>query len=502
MQKTLMILEVSRKQDYIFAKKKLRENAARSGIISYVTGHDFFEKTAPEFYEQKKNLVYSGGGHTVLQFDSHDRARDFASRVTAAAMKQYRGLELFVKLMDYDNSLSPADNLIELSARLERKKSLRAHAFKRVSSGVETLDEMTHLPKTDGNDNLRNSDLLPAPEGWEYPAEFEELAGEDNFIAVVHADGNAMGNRVNAIYETASQNWEKVCSRLRRFSEGIQHDFETAFSQMTEEVLRHKELQPPCLPVRPIILAGDDVCFVTAGKLGLECARIFLEKLSNLKNEEDGQPYSACAGVALVHTKFPFHRAYDLAEELCSSAKKFGSGLDERRTISALDWHIEFGQLKDSLSQQREDYVTEDGKQLELRPVTVVVPEDVEKTEEMSYRSYDFFRVMCSAMQGEYGKTARGKIKELRTAMKQGRVETEYFLADKEVSDLLYHGFDARYNKKNERWAQYRKMIAGDAGMEKRAFVGLDKDRCLFFDAIEMIDHCEFLKEAEECVTV
>ena len=44
---------------------------------------------------------------------------------------------------------------------------------------------------------------------------------------------------------------------------------------------------------------------------------------------------------------------YDMAEQLCSSAKRFGAGLDPECGISAIDWHIEFGQLKDSLAEIR-----------------------------------------------------------------------------------------------------------------------------------------------------
>ena len=82
-----MILEVSRKQDYIFASKKLRENAQRSAQISYVTSSAFFRRAAGERYLEEKNLVYAGGGHTVLQFDGPDQARDFARQVTGAAME-------------------------------------------------------------------------------------------------------------------------------------------------------------------------------------------------------------------------------------------------------------------------------------------------------------------------------------------------------------------------------------------------------------------------------
>ena len=497
-----MILEVSRKQDYIFSRKELKENAARSAVIRHVTDSTFFRETAGELYREEENLVYSGGGHTVLQFADRQQATAFASQVTRDAMKRYGGLELFVKQLEYNEGKTPGENLLALSQALERKKSLRRTSFRRTALGVEVLHEQTHRPEAEKQDDWVDVGQLPPPEGWEYPARFDELAGEDNFIAVVHADGNAMGKRVNHIYESGSDDWTDCCARLRRFSEGIQHDFETAFTRMAEEIVRIKgtELEGRKLPVRPIILAGDDVCFAARGKLGLECARLFLEQLTQMKNGEDGQPYAACAGVVMTHTKFPFHKAYDMSEELCSSAKRFGSELEPSGSISAMDWHIEFGQLQDSLSRQREDYETEDGSRLELRPVTVVLPEQVTLPEdELAFRSYDFFRAMCGAMQGEYGKTARGKIKELRTAMKQGRVETEFFLREKEVSDLLYYGFESRYRDSSARTDRFRAMLFEGEKLDKRPFREIaGTSRCLFFDGVELIDHCEFLKEAEQ----
>ena len=41
-------------------------------------------------------------------------------------------------------------------------------------------------------------------------------------------------------------------------------------------------------------------------------------------------------------------------------------------------------------------------------------------------------------------------------------------------------------------------LIRSRQGMRKEAFVNLDgSKRCLFFDAIEMIDHCDFLEVTE-----
>ena len=271
-----------------------------------------------------------------------------------------------------------------------------------------------------------------------------------------------------------------------------------AFRQTVQTLLTSDYvLTPPMLPIRPIILAGDDVCFVADGKIGLEGARIFLEHLTALTNQEDKGSYAACAGVALVHQKYPFHQAYNLAEELCSSAKRYGSSIDKDGRVSAMDWHIEFGQLKENLSEIRKDYETEDGCRLELRPVTVIVPDGVNASP-AGQRSYDFFRAMCSAMKNEYGNIARSKIKDLREALKQGEVESEFFLQDKKVQDLLYHGFTAMHRTDRERADIYREMFNNGGKLYKKAFADFDgMRRCLFFDAIEMIDHCDFLEVVE-----
>ena len=73
----------------------------------------------------------------------------------------------------------------------------------------------------------------------------------------------------------------------------------------------------------------------------------------------------------MVHLKYPFHQAYDLAEALCSSAKKYGVSLCGDGSVSVMDWHIEFGQLKENLREIRSDYETEDGNAW-IRPVVVL----------------------------------------------------------------------------------------------------------------------------------
>lgn len=509
MQRILMMIEVSQKQNYIFSSNKLRDQVARSEDIRYVTSGEFFSEVGKGLYRDEENMVYSGGGHTVLQFARLQQAQAFARCITEAAMRRFDGMEVFVKLLPYEEERTPEENLKELTAQLEKKKARRKAAFRRLYIGVEKINAavesgaedngLTFRPRKKEAKSSSGTLRLQVPEEWTFPVQFEDLAGGDSFIAMVHIDGNAMGKRVEKIYQSGAESWECCVGRLRRFSESIQQDYEAAFREMVEEILRLDDTaRPEQLPIRPVILAGDDVCFVTRGKIGIECARIFLEHLAARCNAEDGQAYSACAGVALVHKKYPAHAAYDLAEELCSSAKKFGAQLDAQRRVSAMDWHIEFGQLKDNLGELRKDYETEDGNRMEMRPVTVVIPKEVSVDAQMEYRSYDYFRAMWKSLAKQRGRIARSKLKELRTAIKQGETESAFFVEEKEIRDLLYHDFSSRYRGEEEKRRKYAELGRGQK-LDKQIFrtIGETK-RCLFFDAIEMLDHFQLLGEVEE----
>ncbi len=497
MKRYLMILEVSRKQDYIFSEKKLIENVNRSRDIAYVTSNEFFKDVAKGIYNEEDNYVYAGGGHTIVEYSDKESADRFASVITLHVLKNYPGLEIFAKGIEYDEDTETApEAFLRLTRELEKKKSVRWESIRRLNFGG--TQENTEA-ESEGLREIRSRypAMVAAPDGCAFPKDFDKLSFvddeyeyksvKDNFLAVVHVDGNAMGTRVQNIYESEKK-FDKLKVKLRNFSESIQSQFEEAFSEMTQEIYRvygdklrlgsdrdPSERGLRILPVRPVVLAGDDVCFVTAGNIGLECARIFLEKLSTKVNKEDGKRYSACAGVAIVHRKYPFHMAYNMSEHLCSSAKKSGVELDVSGKYSLIDWHIEYGQLKENLSEIREDYITDDGADMVLRPLVVINPDNERVEKEFTY---DFFKQTCMRFQKNNDNISRSKVKELRNAIKQGEVETEYYI------------------KKN-----MMKNITGKDGVlfkeiaRSRAKDAVSVRHSLIFDAVEAMDNCYFLEE-------
>jgi hypothetical protein len=458
----LTILEVSQKQNYIFSSNKLRDNVINSAVIAWVMSKDYFRQVISDedCFSMEKNYVYSGGGHVVLEFESREKAVAFTKEITLCVHREYPGIEVFAATKQYAKDKNPAENLRDLTAGLEKKKSRREAAFHQGSFGIEQIDTNTRRPMLAAAEKKsmpfseKELDDSMIPDGFRAVFQLEELGGsknDSNFIAVVHIDGNAMGKRVeNFAAKNKDLEWEDYKNKLRAFSEAIDADFKDAYRDMSEIVaenirrgrLNDLNLKEGNFPIRRIITAGDDICFVTEGRIGMESAVLFLKKLKEKTNAVDGEHYSACAGVAIVHQKYPFYKAYELAEALCSNAKRFGASLSGDglgKEISSIDWHLEFGELGDTLEQIREGYLSEDGKNLSRKPYLVDAKKQI--MEENQNRTYLRFKSLTEEVMQE-DLYPRGIIKNLRSVLKQGETATTYF--------LKFHCMDALLKRKDE----------------------------------------------------
>ncbi len=496
----LMILEVSQKQAYIFSSTKLKENIKRSENICQVTDIRYFSSIAERAgipFSKEGNLVYSGGGHTVLEFGQEGVAKAFAYEASKTVKREFPEIALFLKVLPYEEGISPGENLKNLSEELEVKKSIRAASFRQGSFGIERMSASLRKPEPLPKKEERiswDADPEYVPKGYQAAKQFGDLGNSRDsscFIAVVHIDGNAMGKRVEQIrkkYE--KENWNEFKKNLREFSDSVDLHFKEAYQEMADRVAeslkkgaaQKLDLQKGYFPIRKVILAGDDVCFVAEGRIGLEAARIFLEQLKDKRNQADGMGYTACAGVAIVHQKYPFYKAYSLSEMLCSNAKRSIAAYGEGKKACAIDWHLEFGELADTMEELREAYETEDGHCLELRPYLLWAEEEVWKQEPI--RRYGNFKKLLTGIQKEEIAYARGKIKEFRTALKAGEKASEYYLKSKLMDEFSMMGFEGIYKE-----IGLERLFSGQ-GLERKVFVETNdqKKRSLYFDGIEMID--------------
>lgn len=500
MKKLLLIMEVSQKQAYIFKNKELKKNIDASYTIDEITSSGYFEKYFPEYYNKEKNLVYSGGGHTILVFDNDVEENDntgkenqavrFAKKLSKQIFCDYDGLEVFIKIMDYDEKAEPSKNIQNLMKKLEEKKAIRRASFRQGTFGMEVskgeAERVFDSEKKEKEAEQRKKDAENRREKrireekkkiqeeetthYELVTQLEKLGGnkdDNNFIAVVHIDGNLMGKKVQEndkelrkILDRISDPEKKLDmyrEKKQEFSEKIDKLFKGAYSDMQDAVKKQiengnlkdlsleevvNEEKQINFPVRRIITAGDDICFVSEGRIGIECAVEYMKALWKRSKGEN----SACAGVAIVHQSYPFYKAYEIAESLCSSAKKYNASLDKEGCANAcaIDWHIEYGEMYGGLDEIRKHYVDADGKSILARPYFVCGKAEYEG--KAGNRTYADFKQTMEEMEyalhnkcedEEDRMIARRKLKELRTYLKESDEAVDAYFKKSRLDQYL-----------------------------------------------------------------
>ena len=208
--------------------------------------------------------------------------------------------------------------------------------------------------------------------------EFQKMGYKDgeSYLSIIHIDGNNMGVKFGNCRDSQERKKlslkvvEIVQNSFRKLVKSIIDDYN---NKVYDKVLDIKDLTrdgKKLLPIRPIIIGGDDITFVCPGRLGIEYAKRFIEYVneeelltteqrrrmkeainkgkSEDKDKKDlNQKMSCCGGVAIVPLKYPFFRAYQLAESLCGSAKDKSRQDDN----SLIDFAILYGEMTPTLAQ-------------------------------------------------------------------------------------------------------------------------------------------------------
>jgi len=481
----LSVLEVSKKQYYIFKSNRLRENIGASEVIRYVT------EELSEDYCKKNNgkIINAGGGKTVFYFNSDSDSKNFSKNLSLELLKKYPSLEFFISCIEYDPDKDPViEKIDELFKKLEYKKAKREPYSYIIDFGIAQECDTTRLPAVwsqyDGDEGRTIyysgeakskidmfSAMLSDREQKKYALNFEDLGiskNEKSYIAITHIDGNRMGKKLKKlreIYEnsytpenTREQN-EKYIKDLQDFSIQIKTAFEKAFQKLVD-TLKEKldylkenglNIKDDILPIRKVVLSGDDVCYITDARIAIECAAIFLTELE--KHEVLGEKITACAGIAMVREKYPFFKTYELSEELCRIAK---SGIPDDVNESRIDWHIVQGEYNNNLNDIRnKEYRTYDGKYLLLRPLVVSEGSNADN----SYRNFKKdMHVMKS------GSFSRSKIKDMLKEMKKGEEHLDIYIEINQLHPLLQ-------------------------AHREGAKTGFKDGKCVLFDAVETMDY-------------
>lgn len=170
------------------------------------------------------------------------------------------------------------------------------------------------------------------------PLDIEKIteSGKNSWLAIIHADGNALGILLQTLGKKLKENKvseEKVKTAFSTFSKSLDSATKEAARIAFENVIK-VDLTKYKYPIRPVILGGDDLTVIIRADLALDFTIEFLKSFEeetkkeftflekyDVKGFENG--ITACAGIAYIKEKYPFHYGVHLADLLTGKAKKF-----------------------------------------------------------------------------------------------------------------------------------------------------------------------------------
>lgn len=345
-------------QDFIFKTNKLQEIVGASELVEQICTTIFAEqigKKSKDDLNNDTNCLVTAAGKIQYIFNSKEECkaifRDFPKKIATLAP----GITISQAVIPLqngtlgENSISCLENLL----KQQRNKPIDPLFTGIIASKRSPRTGGVLKNNTEGNDFATDAKLAYTKEAVKsslikkiLPKEFTKAKlpldinkmyskANNSYIAVIHADGNSLGGIIQQLGTNKQTTAETKSKLFRTFSQCLEESttkasqkaFETTFSEYKDT---DKEI-----PIRPIILGGDDLTVICEAKYARkftvsflkafeeETEKLFKEKkLFDTKDDKLLKRLTACAGIAYVKFNFPFHYAIQLAEELCKEAKK------------------------------------------------------------------------------------------------------------------------------------------------------------------------------------
>ncbi len=555
----LVLIETSGNQNYIFATNKLRENVGASELTYRLGTQWVLEAVAlnqgPKFWPDKPEdedanelrrqilnppmrmpdakieVIVATSGKAMLLVDNKETGRAIIREVTGRALKDAPGIDVCGVISDeFFWEKESLDKIVrETHKRLDRIRDNRPGAALRflrlpvvmecATSGLPAAiwDErkeggepsaarsVVSVCKRKGSKSYgpRMKKLLRLSQiKGDFADNISVLEKYCDWVAVVHADGNGVGQIFWDFWkysgcEAMKENGENIEEVNRSYVESYRK-FSIALDICTEEAFifalqnirkdklrslqRIKEDRKDIVPILPILLGGDDLTVVCDGQAALQMTRDFLTTFEWQTARKDlpfalndiipqiatasanvaSNNLSASAGVAIIKPHFPFSAAYDLAKQLIESAKQM-------KPHSALDFHALYDASGSDLDRIRERLHLDESKtRLYARPY-VVTPLDESGTDLHAWQKLEA-RIKAIFKKDADGRRClpNSQLHDLRSGL---------FLGEK--------GADARYQLIRERYREQGIAIFDEDGRKSLFFTRNGYRQTHLLDALD-----------------
>lgn len=492
----LAMYDVRGIQAYIFRTNKVKDIIGASKLVDNIIRKAFSEASEKVFGEAKEQVVIEkweeekgeeirflsdetiraqllliGGGNAYILYRSRKECEKVNKAMAKYILDKTYSLQLAVSVTDMTGDYYK--DYREVSRRMGDVKASMPLSKPVGALPVVRVDEVTGYPLTTydragkeyiSTESARKRDNLPNED--EKSKKFDNLItekGEESLLAIVHIDGNSMGDMIRKTMQSLSKadrsSYARSIAVMRDISQSIQENFEGTYKAMEaylgewQESERNKILDKKGTYLRRIVTAGDDITFVVNARLAIALTEFFLKDVSKKSISAYGMEknnascgISACAGIAFIHSHFPFSIGYEIAEKCCKKAKERAKRAENRGESVIGSW-VDFQLCNNvqlvNLEDYREKYYkVADGKTLLKRPYYVEYDMSCAQNEETADKESGLYQIkeMMNQRNARYSLGQLKKGMQYFRAFPQStvkRMRNSYILGEQAMEHLI-----------------------------------------------------------------
>ena len=386
MEKYLYGASVQGIQGFIFQTNQLDDISGASELVENICTK-MFKEMVGEGFNEKSNAVIMAAGNVKYVFDTREQCEHVVRNFPRKVQECAPGITFSQAVVKFDDEKHFEKAVEELEKKLKTQRNLHQTPLelgvlgcqRAAKTGMpvvkiwngEELDAATYAKrvarkdcgnklhiksfwgkKQDAGKDLKLEDEL----------DIKDLTGKNDWIAIVHIDGNGLGKVV--------QQLGKDRKKFYQFSTLLDQATTKAANEAFKVIEETHGFSYNKLPICPVVLGGDDLTAIIRGDLALPYAKKFITEFERetsqgemkaLLSKANMNKLTACGGIAYIKASFPFYYGYKLAEELCHAAKTDAKAINKENVPSCLMFH----KVQDSFVQSYKDIKA---RELELKP--------------------------------------------------------------------------------------------------------------------------------------
>ena len=447
-------------QSFIFKTNELRDIAGASELVEKICTTLFLETLGKQNEKKWKDdhqvIAAAGNVKYILNEEECRKAVRFFPK---AVMCEAPGITISQAVVEMGGNFKNSINLLEKKLHETRNRpaipiNLGLLGMLRAPrTGLPAIDYKDGNPIDEAtrakNNNNELRQLCKKSFGFDVKHDqiaydIKDLTNGNDWIAIIHADGNGLGRVVQEV----GCDKEKYKQFSKNLDEATKMSAQAAFNAVKNKFDNNKHI-----PIRPVVLGGDDMTAIIRGSLACDYVKKYLAEFEyNTKEKLDGllpngmKHLSACAGIAFIKSSYPFYYGYNLAEELCGEAKKISDRKD-----SCMMFH----KVQDSFVTGYDDIVRRE-LSIDGKPILKYGPYFLNK--EDGLMSIDDLQELCQQLAKADNQGIKTGIRRWLTSLHEGKgVALQMLDRLKEV-----HGNKELINKLTNNRAQDDAVAAAD----------------------------------------